>query len=142
MTVGTATIGASTNIGSSLVSTSNTFFTVTNSLTINKTGQLLLGIGSQSCGLVISNALSSTLNLATATNNALRIVFRAAPATRPFYGLSWPGDHVSALQSLQSAGTLVVDSTGLAPKTAAIFKTGGVTYLGLPPSAGMMVMFR
>jgi len=142
VTAGTSVIGATNNAGFGLLVTSNTTITVTNALTINKTGQLTLGIGSQSCGLVISNALNTALSLATATNGALRIAFRSAPAARPFYGLSWQGDHVAALQALQAAGTLVVDSSGLAPKPATIFKTGGATYIGLPPPAGSLFLLR
>jgi hypothetical protein len=140
--VATAVIGGSVNAGFGRLVLSNTTFTVTNSITINKTGQMTVNVGSQPSGLVISNAANSALSLATATNGALRIVFRAKPAASPFYGLAWAGDHVTAVQGLQADGKLVVDSTGLAPKAAEIFKSGGFTYVGVPLPGGTSFVFR
>jgi hypothetical protein len=78
----------------------------------------------------------------TATNGALRIVFRAPPTTRPFYGLSWSGDHVAAVQGLQVAGKLVTDNSGMAPRPVEIFKSGGFTYVGVPLPGGTSFLFR
>ena len=54
--------------------------------------------------LVISNAADTALSVATATNNALSIVFREKPAAAPFYGLWWAGDHVAAWDGLDEQG--------------------------------------
>jgi hypothetical protein len=69
-------------------------------------------------------------------------VFREKPAASPFYGLAWAGDHVTAMQGLQADGRLVVDSTGLAPKTATIFKSGGFTYVGVSLPSGTVLTIQ
>ncbi len=142
VTLGTGVIGANTNAGFGLLAMSNTTFTVTNTLTINRSGRVEISVGSQSCGLVISNSADTALSLATATNGALRIAFRAPFTTRPHYGLAWRGEHVQALRDLQSDGRLVVDSTGLAPKTAVVFKHAGTSYVGVPPVDGSVLVVQ
>jgi hypothetical protein len=91
---------------------------------------------------VISNAADTALSLATATNGALRVVFNAKPAVSPFYGLWWAGDHVAALDALVADGRLVIDSSGMAPRTASILATGGATIIGLAPPRGAVFVVR
>jgi hypothetical protein len=142
VTAGTVEIGATNGLGFGLLTLSNTTVTVTNSITINKTGQIQVNVTTQSCGIVVNNAADTALNMDTATNGALRIVFHGPPTTRPFYGFSWVGDHVGALQGLQAAGKLVTDNSGMAPRPVEIFKSGGFTYVGVPLPSGSSFMFR
>jgi hypothetical protein len=141
---GTVVVGGATNSGVATLTLSNTIFAVTNAITLHKTARVTVNVGSLPSGLVVSNSADTAFSMATATNDsgALRIVFRAKPTASPFYGLAWAGDHVAAVQALQSSGKLVVDSTGLAPKTAEIFKSGGFTYVGVPLPAGSSFVFR
>jgi hypothetical protein len=139
---GTVVVGGATNSGVATLTLSNTIVAVTNAITLHKTARVTVNVGAQSSGLVVSNSADTAFSMATATNGALRIVFQAKPAASPFYGLAWAGDHVTAVLDLQTAGKLVVDSTGLAPKTAEIFKSGGFTYVGVPLPAGTTFKFR
>jgi hypothetical protein len=139
---GTVVVGGATNSGVATLTLSNTIFAVTNAITLHKTARVTVNVGSQPCGLVISNAADTAFSMDTATNGALRIVFRAKATSSPFYGLAWAGDHLAAVQALQASNKLAVDSTGLAPKTAEIFKSGGFTYVGVPLPAGSSFVFR
>jgi hypothetical protein len=139
---GTVVVGGATNRGVATLTMSNTTFTVTNAITLHKTARVTVNVGAQSCGLVISNAADTAFSMATATNGALRIVFNAKPSMTPFYGLWWKGDHVAALEALQADGRLVIDSSGLAPRSASILATGGATIIGLPPPRGAVFIIR
>jgi hypothetical protein len=141
VTLGTGVIGATNNAGFGLLAMSNTTFTVTNTLTINRSGRVEISVASQPCGLVISNAADTALSLATATNGALRIAFRA-PGAFPHYGLSWAGDHVSVLQALRADGRLAVDDAGVSPMAVEVFRWQGVTYVGLSLPPGSSFKFR
>jgi hypothetical protein len=142
VTLGTGVVGANTNAGFGLLAMSNTTFTVTDTLVINRSGRVEISVDSQPCGVVISNAAGSALSLATATNGAIRIAFRAPYTVRPHYGLAWVGDHEQALKDLQADGRLVVDSTGLAPKMAEVFLCNDVTYVGIQRPIGSVYRFR
>jgi hypothetical protein len=144
VTAGTVEIGTTNGAAAAfgLLTMSNTTFAVTNTFTIQRTGRVQVNVGVQSCGLVISNAADTALSLATATNGALRVVFNAKPAVSPFYGLWWAGDHVAALDALVADGRLVIDSSGMAPRTASILATGGATIIGLAPPRGAVFVVR
>jgi hypothetical protein len=139
---GTVVVGGASNSGVATLTLSNTIFAVTNAITLHKTARVTVNVTTQSCGIVVNNAADTAFNMDTATNGALRIVFRAPPTTRPFYGLSWSGDHVAAVQGLQAAGKLVTDNSGMAPRPVEIFKSGGFTYVGVPLPSGSAFTFR
>jgi hypothetical protein len=101
-----------------------------------------ISVGSQSSGLMLANSADTALDLATATNGALRIAFREPSATRPHYGLAWAGDHKQTLLDMQADGRLVVDSAGLVSTTASIFKQAGTTYVGIAPDNGLLLLIQ
>lgn len=138
-TVGNVTIGG-IGVGTGLLTMSNTIFTVTNTITLNKTGEMTSYIDATPSGLDITNPGAGALSIdADAT---LTVSFRT-PAERPHYGLAWPGDHVATLEAWRDPGDgrLVIDDAGLGGETAEIYEDAGVTYIGLPPPMGTMLQF-
>jgi hypothetical protein len=132
-------IGASAGVGFGRLETSNTVFTVRNTLTIRATGDVTNHIGSASSGFDITSSASGAL--AIADGATLTIRFAERPAAQPHHGLRWTGDHVAALETLRSAGKLLVDDAAYG-KTAVIYLDGGDTYIGLASPAGTLFSVR
>ena len=143
MFVGTGVVGAVDGVGFGRLQGSNTTIIVTNALSIRKTGRLLLYVGSTSCGLVISNAADSALDMNLATNGALSITFVESPAqTGLHYGLRWTGDHRTTLGAWLADGRIALNDAALGSRRATLFKTGGETFIGIPPVPGTVFVVK
>ncbi len=175
MAIGTATVGApntisgfSTKVAKGYVSLNGTVAQISNSLTIADKGEIDTSVLGTSSGFDITNSSTSAFainNSLVASNGGLQITFTqnpngllatAATANNIFYGFKWSGDHVTALQALQSGGKLSWDSTtfltGSFNNAVSIFYdpavgTGlhtGATYIGFytapEPSAVAMLV--
>jgi len=134
-------IGSTLGVGWGRVTTSNTIFTVTDSLALNKTAEVTTFVGSSSSGLDIVNPDGGAFTMADDATLTLR--FLTVPDTLPHYGLRWAGNHVATLQGWlgESDGRLVVDSSGL-PRPAEVFHYQGATYIGVPPPPGSLILLR
>jgi hypothetical protein len=135
----TVEIGASAGVGFGLLETSNTVFTVRNTLAIRATGDVTNHIGSASSGFDITSSAPGALTIDDGASLTIRFAERAA--VQPHHGLRWVGDQLAALEALRSAGKLIIDDTGLA-KTASVYLQGGDTYVGLPQPGGSLFTIR
>ncbi len=89
-----------------------------------QTGTLVLNTGSNSSGLVINGAGSTTLNLGTGTTEI-------TTATRPVIALSTTGANAAVLTTSASAGTLIISGSSLNVGTVATQGSGTLQLQGL-----------
>jgi hypothetical protein len=105
---GSLTVGKS---GSSLgmLELANSRCAVSNAVTIDVTGSVTTRVQGVSCGLDLGQGATLTIN----TGGRLHLVFdrRTQADALHYWGLRWRGDHVSALQSLATAGKITWEAT-------------------------------
>ncbi len=135
---GTVVIGATAGDGFGLIEMSNTVFTVTNTLTIAKTGDIVVRVGNTSSGVDILRSDADAIAVDAAATLTLR--FLEAPVAKPHYGLRWAGDHTGEVEAMLGS-RLLVDSSGLA-KPAEVFLFRGATFIGVKPSGGTAVFIQ
>jgi len=137
-TVGTVSIGSTNTLGLGVLVTSNTAFSVTNTMTLRKTAQVTCHIGATSSGLNITNADPGAFAIESGATLTLR--FNAPAGTLPHVGFRWTGDHRDELEALLGS-RLIVDSSGL-ENPAEVFLFQGATCIGIPPPRGAMLLVR
>jgi hypothetical protein len=138
VTAGSVIVGASAGTGYGLLDMSNTAFTVTNSLEIRQTGDLVARVGASGGGLTIENADPAALSISNGATLTVR--FFQPAAGLPHVGLRWKGSHAAELQTLSDDGRILIDASGLG-KPAAIVTSGGYTMIGLV-SSGTLILLR
>jgi len=139
VTAGTVEIGSSDGLGFGLLTMSNTAFTVTNTLTLARTGDIEVDVGALPTGLNIDNADPGALSMHADATLTLR--FFEPAASQPHYGFRWAGNHADTLEPMLGDGRLVIEDTALA-RPAAIYTLQGDTYVGVPPPPGSLFMLR
>ncbi len=99
-----------------------------------------VNVGAAPCGLDLAEAATLTL----ATGGKIQLNFTEKPTDRGMeghYGLRWPGDRRVALQDLKDELKLAWNDSG-APGLIEIYRAGGVTYVGILPPRGTMILLR
>ena len=125
---GTITLGngsaadPATNLG--LLDLNGMALSVTNRITVNRSGAIRATVRGTSAGLRVENpdsaALQGNIQATLAAGAGVRIVFhdpdksrylprvRATPETPVYWGLRWAGDHVAFLRDLVAKGQLEI----------------------------------
>ncbi len=137
--IGNAVVGG-IGAGVALWEMSNTVSSVTNSLVLNKTAQLVIHVGAgQPSGIHLTREDPGSLSINPAATITVRFLEKPTQGGL-HYGLRLAGDWVSELTDM--GGNLVIDSSGL-PEPAEIMLHQGDTYVGwMPPPAGTVIMIR
>ncbi len=140
-TTANLTVG-STNTGSGVVTLNGTRLTVGGAATIAKTGVVTNHVYGASAGLAVTGG-GGLLPAAPADSGKLHIVFHGPKpvGADPYWGLRLAGNHLAALQALETAGKLAWDDDVVGGKVE-IFRHGGDTYVGIPPPGGTMISIR
>jgi len=113
---------------SALLQLNGTEFAVAASATIGAKGTLDTTIDGVSCGLSLEDP--SAAALAVVAGGKIQITFLQDQITPGgvYWGLRWKGDHTSTLNSLVSAGKIIVDAGGAPGKSAGVLYDAGTGY--------------
>ncbi len=123
LTARTAVIGGTAGLGFGRFETSNTVVTVTNALTLNKTGVITINMGATPKGIDVQGTF-------TDGGGSIHVNFLASPSLATNWALRVVGDARVALHSMAGSGRLT--STGAyAGKEAAVIYDGSYTYFAM-----------
>ena len=116
---------------------------VTNSFSVSSNGQLKLRIGGVASGLVLDNASTSALSLASGAGRITLDFGNPDAPTPEYYGLKWKGDHLADIRARLNQyghtgdGTIRIETSGAFAARCPLLLTLGIengfiyTYLGL-----------
>jgi len=140
VTAGSVIVGDDHSSGFGLLTLSNTAFTVTNTLTLARTGGIEVDIGALSTGLDIVNAAPGAL--AVDADATLTLRFLEPGAQQPHYGFRWDGNHATTLETMRTDGRLMIEDAGLGGPSVVIYSLHGATFIGIPPPSGTLFLLR
>ncbi len=127
VTARTVQVGSTVGSGWGRLSLSNTMFVVTNSFTLNKTGQMTIQLGAEPRGLDLDGIFADT------GIGSISVKFLAAPAAGTTnWAIRIKGNAMGALAAMAGASPSRLTSTGTFPgKKAGLLYDGVYTYYAL-----------
>ena len=127
VTAGDVTVGATLGAGYGILALSNTAFTVTNSFTLNKTGQMTIRLGGEPKGLDVDGTFTDE------STGTIAVHYLAAPTVATNWAIRIAGDAQSTLNAM--IGDSRLTSTGTYPgKKVGVLYDGAHTYYAMADS--------